>query len=147
MKKNYIYIIGGIGLALATGFFLYRRFVSPKKAEGIAPQEPISDLDSNVVTTTTTQIGSTIGDTLSGTAQGVFAFLTNYNDYQVVTKSSALNVRDKADAKGKVVGSLPKGSKIKAKASGVSGWFDVSKDGILRFGYVSAQFLKALPKK
>ena len=34
----------------------------------------------------------------------------------------------------------------KAKASGVKGWFDVSKDGKNNYGYVSAQFLKALPK-
>jgi len=137
MKKNTLYTISGITLVLVGGYFLYRKFLSKKTTQGGSIQEPIQTLDTNIIEQTTTPT--------SGLASA-FSFLTEYNDYQVNTTSTSLNVREKPDSKSKIVGSLPKGSKIKAKASGTKGWFDVSKDGKTNFGYVSAQFLKALPK-
>lgn len=146
MKKNNLYTIGAVALGLAAAFFVYRKFVNGKKLnEPVAP-EPVKDLDENPLTSTIGQVGSTVGGSVSGLSQSVFGFLTNYNDYQVATQTSGLNVRQKPDAKGKIIGNLPQGSKIKGKASGVKGWFDVSKDGKTNYGYVSAQFLKALPK-
>lgn len=148
MKKNQYYIIGGIALALAGGIFLWRKYINGKKAEAPVPQEPISDIDqSNSVVSTVVGSGTAITSTLGGLSQSIFGFLTEYNDYLVNTQTSGLNVRSKPDAKSKIVGNLKKGQTIKAKASGVKGWFDVSKDGKNNFGYVSSQFLKALPKK
>lgn len=145
MKKNTLYIVGGVAVLVAAAFFIFRK-KSDKDKNG-EPQEPIKNLDDNIVESTKITVGPTTADSLGGTSKSVFGFLSEYNDYQVVTQSSALNVRQKPDGISKVVGSLPKGSKIKGKASGVKGWFDVSKDGTTNYGYVSAQFLKALPKK
>ena len=146
MKKNNFYTIGAVALGLAAAFFVYRKFVNGKKLnEPVAP-EPIRDLDENPITSTIGQVGSTVGGSVTGLSQSVFGFLTQYNDYQVATQTSGLNVRQKPDAKSKIIGNLPQGSKIKGKASGVKGWFDVSKDGKTNYGYVSSQFLKALPK-
>lgn len=147
MKKNNLYTIGAVALTLAAGFFIYKQLVNGKKLnEPVAP-EPIKDLDENPVTSTISQVGSIVGGSVTGLTQSVFGFLTQYNNYQVATQTSGLNVRQKPDAKSKIIGNLPQGSTIKGKASGVKGWFDVSKDGKTNYGYVSSQFLKALPKK
>jgi uncharacterized protein YgiM (DUF1202 family) len=137
MKKSSLYTIGGITLVILAGYLLYRKSLSKKATQIGSIQEPIQTLDNNIIEQTTKPS--------SGLASA-FSFLTEYNDYQVDTTSTSLNVREKPDGKSKVIGTLPKNSKIKAKASGVRGWFDVSKDGKTNFGYVSAQFLKALPK-
>jgi uncharacterized protein YgiM (DUF1202 family) len=147
MKKNNLYQIGAVALVLAAGFFLYRKFVNGKKEQQPVAPEPITDLNENPLVDTVTGSASALTSSVAGLSQSVFGFLTNYNDYQVMTQTTGLNVRQKPDAKAKILGNLPKGSTIKAKASGVKGWFDVSKDGKSTYGYVSAQFLKAIPKQ
>lgn len=130
MKKNNIYLIVG-GLAIVGVALLIIR--NRKKAMLIAPQQPTDATDpivNPVVITDKTPIG------------GAARFLTTYQDYVVTTQRSNLNVRQNADGNSKVVASLPKGSTIKAKASGVKGWFEVSKDGKTPLGFVSSQFLK-----
>jgi len=137
MKKNNLYTIGGITLVLVGGYFLYKKFLSKPQTQENLGQEPIKELDTNPLD----QVPSSISGLSSA-----FSFLTEYNDYKVSTTSSSLNVRQKPNAQSKIVGTLAKGSTIKAKASGTKGWFDVSQDGKTNFGFVSAQFLKALPK-
>lgn len=70
------------------------------------------------------------------------SFLTRWNDYTVNTQSSPLNVRQRPDSTSKIIDKLPKGSTIKAKASGTKGWFAVSKDGVNTLGYASQDYLK-----
>jgi uncharacterized protein YgiM (DUF1202 family) len=146
MKKSSLYQIGAVALVLAAGFFIYRQFVNGKKSQEPVAPEPIRDLNENPLVDTLTGSASALTSSVAGLQSSVFGFLTEYNDYQVMTQTSGLNVRQKPDGKAKILGNLPKGSKIKAKASGVKGWFEVSKDGKKTYGFVSGQFLKALPK-
>ena len=146
MKKSSLYQIGAVALVLAAGFFIYKQFVNGKKSQEPVAPEPIKDLNDNPLVSTLTGGASALTSSVAGLQSSLFGFLTEYNNYQVITQSSGLNVRQKPDGKAKVIGSLPQGSNVKAKASGVKGWFDVSKDGKNNYGYVSAQFLKALPK-
>lgn len=69
-------------------------------------------------------------------------FLMQWNDYTVNTQTSALNVRQRPDSTSKIIDKLPKGSVVKAKASGTKGWFAVSKDGVNTLGYASQDYLK-----
>lgn len=131
MKKSNVWSVLGILAALGVGVYLYNRF--KKKKEDIIPIEPVTPSD-----IVPAPISGGIG---SGIASAV-AFITNFKDYSVETKTTGLNVRNKPDAKGKLVASLPKGSTIKAKASGVRGWMEVSRDGKTTLGYVSSAFLK-----
>jgi uncharacterized protein YgiM (DUF1202 family) len=147
MKKSSLYQIGAVALVLAAGFFIYKQFVNGKKSQQPVSPEPIKDLDENPLNQVASTVGPRIENTLGALSGSLFGFLTEYNDYTVTTQTSGLNVRQKPDSKAKVVGNLPKGSTIKAKASGVKGWFDVSKDGSSNYGYVAAQFLKAIPKQ
>ena len=146
MKKNTLYILGGLAVAYIAGVFIFKRFSKGKKLDQDVSPELIEGLDENQVSRTISQVGPTTASSVGGTANSIFGFLTNYNDYQVITKTTPLNVRVNPDSKSKIIGTLPKGSKIKGKASGVKGWFDVSKDGKTNYGYVSAEFLKAVPK-
>ena len=69
-------------------------------------------------------------------------FLLQWNDYTVKTASGNLNVRERPDSSSKIVDRLPKGSTIKAKASGTRGWMAVSRDGVSTIGYASLEYLQ-----
>lgn len=131
MKKSNVWVVVGILAVAGLGVYYYNKL--KKRNKDIVPIEPIEPVD-----VVPSPIGGGIG---SGIASAV-AFITNFKDYSVETKTTGLNVRNKPDAKGKLVASLPKGSTIKAKASGVRGWMEVSKDGKTTLGYVSSAFLK-----
>ena len=137
-NKNLLWILGGLTLA-GLGYFLFVKSKQKKdeigKPEEAAP--PLGDAtisEVEVPSPSLSGLGSLVG--------GAFNFFANWKDYTVATTSTPLNVRDKADSKGKIVATLPKGSVIKAKASGVKGWLAVSKDGKNTLGYVSQTYLK-----
>ena len=138
MKNRNLYIIGGLALAAGLAFLLLRK---RKKDEIIveagvaeAPVVPALDTPKPVVGTPSAGLAAAAG------------FLTSYQDYTVETSRTGLNVRVRPDGGSRIVGSLPKGSTIKAKASGVKGWFEVSKDGVTPMGFVSSVFLRAKGK-
>jgi len=62
--------------------------------------------------------------------------------YKVSTVSSNLNVRSQPTTLSSMIDSIPTGTTIKARPSSASGWFEYSKDGSTRSGFVSGQFLK-----
>lgn len=62
-------------------------------------------------------------------------------NYLVVTNVSNLNIRKLPSTSSDIVGSLPKGSTISAKASSASGWMQLC-DGR---GYASSQYLAIVP--
>lgn len=65
-----------------------------------------------------------------------------FENYKVVTQKDNLNVRREPTTLSSMVDSLKKGTIIKARPSKAKGWFEYSKDGVVRFGYVSGQFLQ-----
>lgn len=137
-NKNLLWILGGLTFA-GLGYFLFvklkqeqNKIGKPEEGSPVLLGDPtIKDVE--VPPPALGGLGSLIG--------GAFNFLTNWKDYTVATTSTPLNVRDKADSKGKIVATLPKGSEIKAKASGVKGWMVVSKDGENTLGYASQTYL------
>lgn len=157
MKRNSIIIIGSVIGAGLLGFFLYRQFRKKKMDKANVPDKPrkrgsvvVDQLDSLTQDQYDALISQKPSAASGGTAFGgafnvasnIFGTLTNWADYEVVTQTMPLNVRENPDGKSRIVASLAKGSTIKGKASGVKGWFEVSKDGQTTLGYVSSQFLK-----
>ena len=142
-NKTLIAIIGGLAL-LGVGYFLLRRFTKKgeQKADEIREQgqqaEPPSDLPPLLPTGT--------GNPLTDLASNLTNFLTRYQDYVVATQTSNLNVRQRPDSQSKIVASLKKGSTVRAKASGVKGWFAISDNDKDIKGYVAQSFLKAKTK-
>lgn len=143
MKNKNVLIGIGVVAAIVGGFLLLRRNLK-KKDEEVREnikdsQEPIAGLDAP-----TPDSGSIPPPAIPALnpLQAVASFLTNWNDYVVNTKTRGLNVRKNPDSNSGILLSLPKGSTIKGKASGVKGWFAVSKDGVNTLGYVSSDFLK-----
>lgn len=125
MKKSSVWTL----VALLVGGGLVYYYISKKKKR----EDKENEIDVNEL--------PPMGGIGSGIASAI-AFITNFKDYSVETEKGGLNVRNKPDAKGKLVASLPKGSTIKAKASGVKGWMEVSKDGKTTLGYVATAYLK-----
>lgn len=151
-KNNIIWIVGGILVVGAAGFFLYKKF--QKKAEENldkkikAPETPEeAPKESNPVKDTVSQIIAAGGGILGGIGAAANEYLSNYNDYVVNTISSNLYLRETPNAQGKILGKFTKGSIIKAKASGTKGWFAVSEDGSTVKGYVSSMYLKSANAK
>lgn len=146
MKKEntLLVILGGVAV-LGLSYFLYRRFTKKgeQKADEIRQQgqqgdQPADDLPPLLPTGT--------GNPLADLASNITNFLSRYQDYEVVTKTSNLNVRSKPDSTAKVIGSLKKGSTVRAKASGVKGWFAISDNDKDIKGYVAQSFLKPKTK-
>lgn len=143
MKNKNVLIGIGVVAAIVGGFLLLRRNLKKKDEEVRenikGSQEPIAGLDAP-----TPDSGSIPPPAIPALnpLQAVASFLTNWNDYVVNTKTRGLNVRKNPDSKSGILLSLPKGSTIKGKASGVKGWFAVSKDGVNTLGYVSSDLLK-----
>ena len=143
-NKTLIAVIGGLAL-LGVGYFLLRRFSKKgeQRADEIRQQgqqsdQPADDLPPLLPTGT--------GNPLADLASNITNFLSRYQDYEVVTKTSNLNVRSKPDSTAKVIGSLKKGSTVRAKASGVKGWFAISDNDNDIKGYVAQSFLKPKTK-
>lgn len=67
---------------------------------------------------------------------------TPFENYKVDTLATNLNVRSQPTTTSSMIDSLPKGTVIKARPSTASGWFEYSKDGSTRTGFVSGQYLK-----
>ena len=67
-----------------------------------------------------------------------------WKNYKVNTIASPLNVRKSPDKSSEKIGSLPKGSTIKARPSSSFGWYEYSSDGENISGYVSQQYLQIL---
>lgn len=139
--RNTLYILGGLAVALA--LFSYKKSRRQKITRQNISSDTVIGLDENKVQGESIPI---LPNTLQGAVGSIFGFLTAYNDYEVVTKNTKLNVRERPDGESKIITSLPKGSKIKGKASGTKGWFDVSQDGKKNFGFVASEFLRAIPK-
>lgn len=145
-NKTLIAVIGGLAL-LGVGYFLLRKFSKKgeMKADEIRQQgqDPIIDQPAD---STPVQLPTTTGSAWTNIGNAITNFLSNYQDYEVVTKTSSLNVRQRPDAQSKIIGSLTKGSTVRAKASGVKGWFAVSDNDKDIKGYVSQTYLKAKSK-
>lgn len=140
MKNKNLWMSVGVAALLIGGYFVIRNMKKKKKDEDFkGKQEPIEGLDTPAVLPSEPTPSS---PTLIGGFAGIAQFLTNWNDYVVNTKTSSLNVRKNPDSKSAIVDSLRKGSVIKAKASGVKGWFAVSRDGETTLGYVAQEFIK-----
>lgn len=141
MKKDTGYIVAGVVLSLAVGYYAYNRFFKvnafPKQDDEKQPAE--EKAESTIISSIVNPIGSGIAS-IGGS---IASFLSSWNDYTVNTQSTPLNVRQQPNTSSKIVASIPKGTVVKAKASGTKDWLAVSKDGKNTVGYVSAQFLKA----
>jgi uncharacterized protein YgiM (DUF1202 family) len=138
-NKTIWWIVGGVAV-LGAGYLILRKFTKKgeKKSEEIrqsGAEEPV-ELNPPTPPVLTGNPLLDIGNTISN-------FLSNYQDYVVSTQTSSLNLRSNPDGASKVVGSLKKGSIVRAKASGVKGWFAVSDNDKDIKGYVSSTFLKA----
>lgn len=143
MKKDTIWIAVGTLLSIGIGYYAYKRFF---KTNVIKVPEDKADDSSKKPEESTNVITGTIGAIANPVIKavgGVFDFVTNWNDYTVNTVSTPLNVRQQPNTNSKVIASIPKGTVVKAKASGTKDWLAVSKDGKNTYGYVSAQYLKA----
>jgi uncharacterized protein YgiM (DUF1202 family) len=145
MKNKTLITILSIAAVAGIGIYFFSRMKKKgeQKAEEIKQEGEI--LDMTQPSQTTTPIIS--GNPWQNIANTISNFLSNYNDYTVTTQTSGLNLREKPDAKSKILASIPKGSTVKAKASEVKGWFIVSKDGVNPSGFVASQFLKAKQSK
>lgn len=155
MKRSTLIITGSLVAVGLLAFFLARA-ANRRKSRSEAEPKPkrkgsiivdqldtISQEDYDKLTSKpSVPISATSGGQAFNMASSIFGTLTKYADYEVATQTMPLNVRENPDSKAKIVASLPKGSTIKGKASGVKGWFEVSKDGVNPIGYVSAQYLK-----
>lgn len=135
-NKNLLWVIGGLTFA-GLGYFLFFKLKKEKIDETPIPLIVEGAEDKKEIEAAPPALGG-----LGSLIGGAFTFFTNWKDYTVTTINTPLNVRDKADSKGKIVANLPKGSVIKAKASGVKGWMAVSKDGENILGYASQTYLK-----
>jgi len=114
MKKSTFWVIAGVAGVGIVGYYLYNRYAGKKATATPAPLP------------TPTPAPAPSG----------------YEDYVVTTQRSNLNIRQNPDSVAKIVGSLSKGSEIKAKPSSVAGWLEVSKDGVTSLGFSSEAFLR-----
>jgi len=87
-------------------------------------------------------ITSLLDNMTQGIVNGVKNITSRYMKYRVITKDTALNVRQKPDGNSKVVAKLQKDSSIMARSSNVVGWMQVSRDGKTDLGFVSSAFLR-----
>jgi hypothetical protein len=156
MKRSTLIITGSLVAVGLLAFFLVRAAKRRKSTPVVPEPKPkrrgsviVDQLDTisqeeydKLTSKPSVPISATSGGQAFNMASNILGTLTNYADYEVATQTMPLNVRENPDSKAKIVASLPKGSTIKGKASGVKGWFEVSKDGINPIGYVSAQYLK-----
>lgn len=145
-NKTLIAVIGGLAL-LGVGYFLLRKFSKKgeMKADEIRQQgqDPIIDQPAD---TTPVKLPTATGNPWADIGNAITNFLSTYQDYEVATQTSNLNVRQKPDAQSRIVGSLKKGSTVRAKGSGVKGWFAISDNDKDIKGYVAQSFLKAKSK-
>lgn len=136
MKKDKVYILAGIVASIGIGYYAYRRFF--KKNQGIfTKNEPVETVDAPA------SVVSSFTNPIANIGSSIDAFVSSFKDYTVATESTPLNVRQEPNTTSKIVSSIPKGTVVKAKASGTKDWFAVSKDGKNTVGFVSAKFLKA----
>ena len=147
MKKEntLLVIIGGVA-ALGLSYFLYRRFTKKgeQRADEIRQQGQQAPTDQPSDLPPLLPVGT--GNPLTDLASNITNFLNRYQDYEVVTKTNNLNLRQRPDSQSRIIGSLRKGSSVRAKASGVKGWFAVSDNDKDIKGYVSQTFLKPKTK-
>jgi len=117
MKKNKGLKLFLLSLPIAIGgYFIYKQFApkKPKKEDEVTPDKP------PVVV---------VGE-------------NGFEKYMVNTMLSPLNVRSLASTlSSAILLNIPKGTIIFAKPSSTSGWSEFSKDGKVRYGYVSSQYL------
>lgn len=120
MKKSGIWVVLGILAVGGVGYFLYTKM---KKNKGAASKN-----------------GLGVEDLIPAPSPSVSS---EWKDYIVTTATSSLNVRRTPDISGSFVTSLAKGSTIKARPSAVSGWMEVSRDGVTSLGFSSSAYLTA----
>lgn len=143
--KTLLWILGGLTFA-GLGYFLFVKLNKEAKALDTSGVDSVS-LDSvlpEAPELATPPIAAPSAPSINPLAtifNTVNTLLSNWNDYKVVTKKDPLSVRQRPDSVSKIISSLPKGSTIKAKASGVKGWMAVSQDGKNTLGYVAQQYL------
>ena len=156
MKNKGILIAAGVLLLLAVPVIVMasnrqrqknKRDEKPKKKSSVVADDPIKQTKEQFDKDRENAPVPTLPSSVSLPGLGTFplpdlSFLTRWNDYTVNTQSSPLNVRQRPDSTSKIIDKLPKGSTIKAKASGTKGWFAVSKDGVNTLGYASQDYLK-----
>ena len=115
MKKNKGLKLFLLSLPIAVGgYFIWKQFApkKPKKEDDVTPPPPV-----------------VVGE-------------NGFEKYMVNTLLSPLNVRSLASTlSSAILDKLPKGTIIFAKPSSTSGWSEYSKDGKVRYGYVSSQYL------
>jgi hypothetical protein len=149
-KKTVWLVVGAVALIAAAPFVVKaatrRRDETPKKRSSVEAGSPEIqtkeqfERDRQQAEETPMPVLPGIG----GIIAPLTRYVTSWNDYTVNTRTSNLNVREKPDSLSKLVGSLVKGSTVKAKASGVKGWMAVSTDGgKTTFGYSAMEYLKA----
>lgn len=128
MKKNNLYItISLLSIAVIGAIVLFKR--KKAKSNGSSSSQSTDNTTDNTTSTTVDGIDTTPTP-------------SDYSDYIVTTVSTSLNVRDKASDRGKLIGSLVKGSTVKAKPSENSNWLAVSLDGVKLYGYSNKMYLK-----
>ena len=149
-KKTVWLVIGAVVLIAAAPFVVKaatrRKDAPPKKRSSVEACSPEIqtkeqfEKDREKADSTLLPVLPGIG----GIIAPITRYVTSWNDYTVNTRTTNLNVREKPDSLSKIVGSLTKGSTVKAKASGVKGWMAVSADGgKTTFGYSAMEYLKA----
>ncbi len=150
-NKGLYYALGAIAL-VGGGYFLFKKFQKKqeeKTKEIKGEQEPTNPIEqvSAGATNVLSSVYAGTGNYLGAAAATIAEYLGAFNPYSVNTISSNLYLRDKPDSKGKVIGKFAKGTIVKAKPSGVKGWFAISEDGKTIKGYVSQVYLKPEPTK
>ena len=133
----------GIGLAVAVGGFFVYKMVKGKKKDGemmVTEDVAVEVLDKPSVEAPKPAVST--GNIFADLGATIKNLTSNFRNYKVATTSTSLNIREKPDAKSKIIGSVKKDSIISAKPSGVSGWFAYSTDGSATKGYVSSTYLK-----
>jgi uncharacterized protein YgiM (DUF1202 family) len=135
LKKNTLYIIGRITLVFVGGYFIYRKLTSKKTTQVGSIQEPIQNLDDNIIKETT-KTSSPFGSVLFS--------LLGYDNYMVTEPS--INVHEKPNAKSKIIEQLKRFQTIKARFP-TRGWSEVSKDGKNTYGFVESRLLSEIKQK
>lgn len=142
-NKTLFWVLGGVVAVGAVGFILWNNF--RKKAE----EKTKAIEDKTATNPALPDVGG-----LLGIGQSIGKALTEWRDYQVVTKGSNLNIRDGVGDDRPIVGKLNNGQIVKARAinealyKGVmewkgDKWYEVSLDGGKTIkGRVNAKYLK-----
>lgn len=121
MKKETIIRIASVLGVVTILYLVYRKVVRP-----IVKEDEVDGGSSEETTTTTTT--TTTND-------------SGYEKYVVTTKSTPLNVRETPSANGKKIGKLDKGQEVLLKKSTTDGWMELTTNGKVTMGYVSAQYV------